>query len=390
MKRLYKQIRLINGEDDLIIDDAYFITEEDIILEVGVGEPAIDQTIDEVINLHHQFVLPGLIDCHVHLVWDGQADPQTKIDSMTQEAITLLSYKNSMDYLKIGITAVRDLASPGITVLSIRDAINEGLLSGPTIIASGPALTMTGGHVHAIGLEADGEANIMKATRQLLKSHVDVIKLMATGGIYTKGEEPGSPQLTIEELRVAVSEAHKKNKKVAAHAQGLEGIMNCIKVGVDTIEHGIYADEFALRSMKENGIALVPTMIVMKQLATDPRVMTWAQEKAKNVVIPHEVMLEKAIQVGVKIATGTDCGSPVTPPHLYFDEMIIMHEAGMSTMEVIKSSTSIAAEVIDLQNHGKIKPGYKADFLVCKKNPIEDLSILKENKDVYKNGVKIT
>lgn len=388
MRTVFVNTNLIDGESDTLIENAYVIVEEDTIIATGQGVVNLEED-DILIDLNHQYMLPGLIDCHVHLMWDGSVDPQTKINNMTQEAITLQAYGHALDYLHLGITAVRDVASPGITVLTVRDSINTGQLTGPNIIASGPAVTMTGGHVHYVGREADGHDGVMKATRQLLKEKVDLIKVMATGGIYTQGEEPGSPQLTVEEIAVAVQEAHKKNKKVAAHAEGLIGILNCIEAGVDTIEHGIYANEKALQDMKEKGITLVPTMIVMKQLATDERMLPWALEKAKKVVDPHQKMLERAIEIGVKIATGTDCGSPVTPPKFYFDELLIMNQAGMSPMDVIKASTSYAAEVIDLPNRGILKVGYKADLIVCSENPLENLAILKEDKLVYKDGQEI-
>lgn len=389
MRTVFVNINLIDGESDSLVENAYVIVEKDTIVETGQGVVKLEMN-DVLIDVNHQYMLPGLIDCHVHLMWDGSVDPQTKINNMTQEAITLQAYEHALDYLNLGITAVRDVASPGITVLTVRDAINAQQLTGPSIIASGPAVTMTGGHVHYVGREADGHDGVMKATRQLLKEKVDLIKVMATGGIYTQGEEPGSPQLTVEEIAVAVQEAHKKNKKVAAHAEGLVGILNCIEAGVDTIEHGIYANEKALQDMKAKGITLVPTMIVMKQLATDERMLPWALEKAKKVVEPHQKMLERAIEIGVKIATGTDCGSPVTPPEFYFDELLIMNQAGMSPMDVIKASTSYAAEVIDLPNRGVLKKGYKADLIVCSENPLLNLEILKKEKMVYKNGQEIS
>lgn len=383
MKKIFVNFNLIDGVSDEVIPNSYMILDGEDIVEIGVNYSNNNQ---EVIDLEDKFVLPGLIDCHVHLIWDGSVDPQFDINLMTQEEITLQAYKHSTDYLKLGITAVRDVASPGKTVLSVRDAINKGQLVGPSIIATGSAITMTGGHVHYIGFEADGEDAVRKATRDLLKQGVDCIKLMATGGIYTKGEEPGSPQLTVEELKVAVEEAHKKNKKVAAHAEGLIGIKNCIEAGVDTIEHGIYADVETLKMMKEYDVTLVPTMIVMQRLATDDRMLPWALEKAKKVVTPHEEMLRNAVQMGVKIATGTDCGSPVTPPEFYFDELLIMKNAGMESMDIIKASTSFAAETIDLENRGIIKEGYKGDFLIVTQNPLENLAVLKEEKQVYKDG----
>lgn len=386
MRTVLTNCKLIDGIADEIIENAYIVVRGEEIEEVGSGRIEPLPT-DNVMDCSGSYVLPGLIDCHVHLVWDGSPDPQGVIDRLDRESVALLAYKHATEYLRLGITTVRDVASPNRSVLSVRNAIQQKLLVGPTIVASGPAICMTGGHVHYIGLEADGADEVRKAARKLLKEGVDLIKVMATGGIYTFGEEPGSPQLTKEELTAAKEEAHKKNKKVAAHAEGLAGIRNCIDVGIDTIEHGIFADEAALIAMKEKGIFLVPTMVVMKRLATDERIAPWALEKAKHVVEPHQNMLEKAIKIGVKIATGTDCGSPVTPPAYYFDELLIMKEAGMSAMQVIQASTSVAAECLGLDDRGVIAKGKKADFIIVEQNPLDNLAVLKGKKTVVKNGV---
>ncbi|MBB2482289.1 amidohydrolase family protein [Bacillus sp. APMAM] len=386
MRTILNHCTVIDGIITNEIHDAYIILEGDQITEVGVGNVEFMPT-DHVFDCTGKYVLPGLIDCHVHLIWDGGTDPQAVVNNLSSEMEVLHAYKHATEYLQLGITTVRDVASPNNSVLTVRNAINQNLLEGPTIIASGPAICMTGGHVHYIGVEADGPDEVRKAARKLLKQGVDLIKLMATGGIYTFGEEPGSPQLTTEEMLVAVEEAHKKNKKVAAHAEGLAGIRNCIEVGVDTIEHGIFADDECLELMKEKGIYLVPTMVVMKRLAEDERIAPWALEKAKKVVAPHKSMLEKAIKLGIKIATGTDCGSPVTPPKYYFDELIVMKEAGMKPIDVIHASTRIAADCLGIQDRGVISEGKKADLLIVDQNPLDDLNALKGNKTVIKNGV---
>lgn len=389
-KWILKGGSIIDGLNDEVVENSYIKVENGRITEVKEGEPG-DTEGFEVIDCTGKYILPGLIDCHVHLVWNGSADPQSLIKNEENDRIALEAYKHALDTLKLGVTTVRDLGAPDRTVLHVRNVIDSGLLSGPTIIAAGAPICMTGGHVYYLGYESDGPDEVRKNTRRVLKEGADLVKVMATGGIYTKGEEPGSVQLTIEELSAAKEEALKKNKKVSAHADGIEGIMNCLEVGIDTIEHGIYADRQALEIMKNQGTFLVPTMAVMRQLISSPDIPAYALEKAKQVVGPHFSMLQEAVQIGVKIATGTDCGSPLTPPRYYYDELAIMHEAGMSEMEVIKASTSVAAECLGIEDQrGSISPGKYADLLIADSNPLNDLNSLRGDKLVMKNGVLVS
>lgn len=384
-KRILTNCKLIDGKSDEVRENAFIKIESDRITEVGIGEPENTEGY-VVLDCEGKYVLPGLIDCHVHLVWDGSADPQQKIHYAENEEIVLHAYSHALETLRLGITTVRDLGSPGRTILHLRDAIDAGVLEGPTIIASGAPIVMTGGHVHYLGYESDGADEVRKNTRRVFKEGADFVKVMATGGIYTKGEEPGSTQLTLEELSAAKEEALKKNKRVAAHADGLEGIMNCLEVGIDTIEHGIYADIQALEIMKNQGTFLVPTMVVMRQLTSSKDIPAFALEKAKKVLEPHFNMLKNAVEIGVKIATGTDCGSPLTPPKYYFDELLIMQEAGMTPIEVIKASTSVAADCLGVEDIGSIEEGKVADLMILNKNPLENLHVLREEKQVMKKG----
>lgn len=389
-KWILKNGSIIDGLNNEVVKNSYIKVENGKISEVQQGEP-VEKEGFEVIDCTGKHILPGLIDCHVHLVWNGSADPQSIIKNEENDRIALEAYKHALDTLKLGVTTVRDLGAPDRTVLHVRNVIDSGLLLGPTIIASGAPICMTGGHVYYLGYESDGPDEVRKNTRRVLKEGADLVKVMATGGIYTKGEEPGSVQLTIEELSAAKEEALKKNKKVSAHADGIEGIMNCLEVGIDTIEHGIYADRQALEIMKNQGTFLVPTMAVMRQLISSPDIPAYALEKAKQVVGPHFSMLQEAVQIGVKIATGTDCGSPLTPPRYYYDELAIMHEAGMSEMEVIKASTNVAAECLGIEDQrGSISPGKFADLLIVDSNPLNDLNSLRGDKLVMKNGVLVS
>lgn len=381
---IFHNAQIIDGVSNQPIEYGYLRTEGDRIVEVGEGEPASGTGLK--VDAQGGTILPGLIDAHVHLVWDGSPDPMRKVLGQPDTKLSLWAYANALKTLELGITTVRDLGSPGRTVIDLAKVAHSGALPGPNVLASGPALVMTGGHIHEISLEVDGIDALRAAARRVIKEGADLVKLMASGGIYTEGEEPGSPQLSIEEMRAAIEEAHKRQKKVAAHAEGLEGIQNALTAGVDTIEHGIFADEEALHRMADQGVALVPTMAVMRRLATDPRIPPFAQEKARVVTEPHFQMLRRAIKLGVPIATGTDAGSPCSPPDVYFEELTIMEEAGMSPMQVIQASTSVAARVIGRPDIGSLEPGQRADFILVRGNPLEELDALKSLRSVVIGG----
>lgn len=376
--------RIIDGTDASVVDHGYVRIEDTKIVDVGTGNFVGDS--DTTVNLAGKTVLPGLIDAHVHLVWNGSSDPMSRIRYSPETRVALGAYKHALNTLDCGITTVRDVGSPGRTVLDVAAAVRDGSLTGPNIVASGPALVMTGGHIHYISTEVDGADNVRSAARAVMKQGADLVKVMASGGIYTEGEQPGSPQLTVDELRAAVAEAHDREKKVSAHAEGLAGIRRALEAGVDTIEHGIYADTESLNLMKQNGVFLVPTMAVMVRLATDPRILPFAQEKAKVVTGPHFAMLEQAIRLNVPIATGTDAGSPCSPPDVYFEELEIMCRAGMAPADVIRSSTSLAAEAIGRDDLGALLPGKQADLIVVDGDPLNDLNALRSLSAVMVKG----
>jgi len=346
----------------------------------------------EEIDATGKYLTPGLIDAHVHLVWDGSGDPQAKIQGKHEDYITLVAAEQALKCVKKGLTTVRDVGGPGMAIISLRDAIDEGRLDGPKIVCSGPAIVMVGGHGWFLGREVSGKEEVRRAAREILKSGADLIKVMATGGVYTEGEEPGSPQLSVEEIKAAVEEAHNRGKRVASHAEGLKGIQNSIEAGVDSIEHCIYAGEEELKAMEKNGTYMVATLNVMQRMAdigVEGGLPEYAAQKAKEVVKVHSATFKKAVEMGVRIVTGTDLFSPYHPVEEYFTELEIMNKLGLSCFEVIKASTSEAAKLLQLEDRGVVREGKVADLLLLEANPLEDIRAFRKQIAVFKEGRRI-
>ncbi|OWZ83391.1 metal-dependent hydrolase family protein [Natranaerobius trueperi] len=385
-KLLIKSVNIIDGDSNELQENMDVLIEGEKISKI---KKTISDNEAKQIDGTKKYLVPGLIDTHVHLVWDGSGDPQSKIEKKDHTYLSLTALKQAKSCLYNGITTVRDVGSPGLTVLSLKQAINEQKAVGSNIICSGPAMVMIGGHGWFLGKEVSGEDEIRRKTREVLKEGVDLVKVMATGGIYTDGEEPGAPQLQAKEIEAAVIEAHNQGKKVASHAQGLTGIENSITAGVDSIEHCIFADDNSLQKMKEQDIFMVPTLNVMKRMANigvAGGLPEFAAKKASQVVKVHQNTFQKALDKGVKIAAGTDLFAPYLPTKEYFNELKLMNELGMSPSQVLRSATSKAAELLDITNRGIIKEGNIADLVLLNNNPLSDIGALKDQYKVIKEG----
>jgi imidazolonepropionase-like amidohydrolase len=373
-----------------VIDRGYILVEGERIQEMGEGDP-VTRGDPEVLDLRGRFLMPGLVNAHVHLVWDGSADPDARIRGLSPTCVAMVVAAQARRHLVAGITTVRDVGSLMDTVLSLRWAVNEGLWPGPNIITSGAPLTMTGGHMHpVVAWEVDGEQDILKAVRSLIKAGVDLIKVMATGGVYTPGEEPGSAQMTAGEMSVAVREAHRKGIPVAAHAEGLQGIKEALEAGVDAIEHGNYAGEEALKTMRERGVFLVPTaswfLRASREDAVELGIPGYVREKVQEVVDAQRQSLPEAIRKGVRIAVGTDAGAPLHPPENYHMEVTALREMGMDPMESLRAATLVGAMVCNREDIGRLEPGCLADVLAIDGNPLERPGDLLRVHTVMKSG----
>lgn len=340
-----------------------------------------------VIECSGRFVLPGLIDCHVHLTASGDPDELSK---SAGEPLPLRSWR-AAEYarrtLHAGITTVRDLGAAEQLNIHLAKAIATGLIEGPRILAAGLGVTMTGGHGHGfIAREADGPDEVRKAVREQLRAGAGAIKLFASGGVMTPGVDPRSPSLTETELRAGVEEAHKAFRVVAAHAQATEGIKNAIRAGVDSIEHGVWLDEEAIGLMVERGTTLVPTLTAPYLIATgglEAGIPAYMVEKAEQVLHDHVASYQRALAAGVKVAMGTDQGTPLSRPGENAQEVVRMAERGLPAGAALLAATLWAAELLGLGGVcGDLRPGLEADMLVLEGDPLADLTILTRHESI--------
>jgi imidazolonepropionase-like amidohydrolase len=252
---------------------------------------------------------------------------------------------------------------------------------------------MTGGHAWFLGREADGPDAVRHAVREELKGGASCIKFMASGGVYGHAEEPGAPQLTTKEMRAGVEEAHKAGRKVAAHAYSVEAISNALEAGVDSIEHGSFLDAKTAERMQEEGVYLVPTISVYAAMyAKGPELGApdYIQRKTPELLDASREAFRLALEVGVPIAAGTDCGAPGHPHGSLPEELRLMVEAGATPMQALHCGSAAAAELLGIGEYlGTLEPGKKADLVAVSGNPLQDIGALRDVRLVLRNGVEV-
>ena len=344
---------------------------------------------DDVLDLKGYFILPGLIDMHVHLCWDGSVDPTETLRKESREMTLLRMVHHCRETLLSGITTVRDLGSIDDLSLDLSVAVEKGLVLGPRIIGAGQSLIMTGGHDPFWGICVDGPWEALKAARKQVEKGAEVLKVSATGGVYGREEreEVGLSELTREELESICREAHRRGIRVASHALGREGVANSFFAGCDTIEHGIFASEEILQNMSHQGTYLTPTLFIYKKIA-EGNAPFYAKEKAKRVIEQHHWCFSEAQKKRVKILAGSDAGSPEAPHPSLFFEMDEMVRLGMNPLGVIRIATLVNAEALGMKDIlGSLKEGKMADLLILKGDPSMDLSPLNQIWGILKRGI---
>lgn len=345
----------------------------------------------KITRLNGGYVFPGLIDLHVHLMWDGTANPVHTHEKESYEQKLIRAVATSQTYIKNGITTVRDLGSIDDIALHVAEAIDRNLVAGTRIIASGKTLTMTGGHDPFWARFCDGKDEALKGVREQIYKNAKVIKVSATGGVYGRavGEGAENAELSYEELKVICEESHRFGLKVASHAIGREGILNSIKAGVDSIEHGHYLDDELIDLMITNNVAWVPTLYIYKQIAEIDGIPTYAQEKARKITAMHKEAFISFFKSGVIVGAGSDAGSCLTPHPSVIEELQLMK--GFCPKEIksiLKTATSNAGKILGM-NVGQIEEGFRADFIHLANNPLENIDVLKDVLSVFQDGKNI-
>lgn len=385
MAVIFRDAFIIDGKGN-VIDRGFVVVEKNRISKVGKGPGPAEQSGDEVIDLGGRSLLPGFIDCHVHLCIDGSADPMQSLRKDSEQMVTLKAARNAYLSLLAGVTTIRDLGSlNGITV-SLRDAINLGITIGPRIVCCNQAVCITGGQGWEFSRQADGVDEVRQAVREQFRTGANFIKLMSTGGVMTPGIDPGAAQFTYEELRAGVEEAHKAGRKAASHAQGNEGIKNSLRAGIDTIEHGIFLDDEAIGLFLEKKAVLVPTLSApfnIMEKGEKSGIPAFVIEKTERVKDTHTESTKKAYQAGIPIAMGADAGTPFNGHGENLKELELLVAIGLSPMEAILSATHIAAETVGLgQMIGTIEEGKLADLIVVEGDPVKDIKILQNKNNI--------
>lgn len=394
--------KLIDVAKGQVLNEYSIIVEGNTITKVQAGYTKPAGT-DKVIDLKNKTVLPGLIDCHVHM--EHETSPTRYLENFTYNPAdyAFQSVVYAERTLMTGFTTVRDLGGTGVNI-SLRNAINKKLIKGPRIYTAGKIIASTGGHADptngfrddlmgdpgpAAGV-ANGPDECRKAVRQRYKEGSDLIKITASGGVLSVAKSGENPQFTEEEIKAIVETAHDYGFKVAAHCHGAEAMKRAVRAGVNSIEHGTFMDEEVMQLMKQHGTYFVPTIIAGKSVADSAKKPGYypALVTPKALAIGPKIQntFAKAYKAGVKIAFGTDAG--VYAHGKNWMEFIYMTEAGMPPMEAIQSATVSAADLIGVSDKiGSIEKGKLADIIAVEGDPVKDIQVMGKVAFVMKDGV---
>jgi imidazolonepropionase-like amidohydrolase len=378
-------VRLIDGCGP-VRERATILIQGSRIMAVGEDRSTPVPRRSREVDVQGLTVLPGLIDCHIHLCWGGEADVVRTIRDEDPGFTLLKAATYARRTLEAGFTTVRDLGFRDHSVFALKQAIEAGLIPGPRILAAGLAICMTGGHARFIGRQADGPTDIVGAVREQLTAGADVIKFIASGGVLTPDTSPDCAQLSLEELTAGMAEARRAGRRVAAHAHAAEGMKNAVRAGAHSIEHATLMDDEAAALMRDHSVFMVPTLSALATTAgciLSSGIPATALERAQSMRDRHIASFKKAIRAGIAIALGTDAGTPFNYHGENAQELERMVSLGLSPMEAIMAGTSKAACLLGIdQSVGTIEAGKQADLLIIDGNPLKRISLLRDRSRI--------
>ena len=377
-------------------DSQTIVVVGDTIQSIAPSSSVPSETGDNVIDLGQMYAMPGMIDVHTHLTMNPDFDPFLELtETDAKDAIN--GVVNARTTLLAGFTSVRNVGANGFVDVDLRDAINAGQVPGPHMLVSGPLIGITGGHCddnllpiryHTVGDGvADGIPAVQHKVRENIKYGADLIKICATGGVLSKGDDPQASQFTLEEMQAIVADAHRLGRKVAAHAHGAQGILWATEAGVDSIEHGSYIDDAGIAAMKQHGTYLVPTLYLEDWMLQSGHLPPFYQQKMIDVSKVAKANIKRAMQAGVKIALGTDAA--VYPHGLNAHELdVYVNQLGMAPLAALQTTTINAVNLMGWSaKTGTIEPGKWADIIAVNANPLDDVRVLQHVPFVMKAGV---
>ena len=350
----------------------------------------------QIVELPDTILLPGFIDTHVHLIGNNELNGYQSVGESSYLA-TLYGARNAEATLLAGFTTVRNVGAGSYTDVALKTAINRGVIDGPRMYVSGPALGITGGHCdnnlmpYERSMPSQGVVDspweARKKVRENRKFGADLIKFCATGGVMSKNTDVNAKQFTYEEMKAIVDEAHNHGMRVAAHAHGLDGIRTALKAGVDSIEHSSFIDEEAIQMAIENGAFLSMDIFVSDYILGEGAkkgILEESLEKERKVGLQQRQNFKRAVAMGAKITFGTDAGIYKHGDNAR--QFAYMVEWGMSPLQAIQAATIVGSELIGSNNIGQIKENYFADIVGVKSNPLNNISSLEDVSFVMKDG----
>ncbi|MBI1786011.1 MAG: amidohydrolase family protein [Acidobacteria bacterium] len=387
---------LLDVRADRLVANAVVVVEGEKVQQAGPASSATPPGAAKTIDLSDAVCLPGLIDVHVHLTSGEKRGYQSLGVSLPRK--TVWGVRNAGTTLRAGFTTARNVGAPGYADVALRDAIEEGDIEGPRLLVAGPSLGITGGHCddnllapefrHTSAGVADGPWAARAKVREVVKYGADLIKICASGGVMSKGDQPGTPQYTPEEMRAIVEEAHKLGRKVAAHAHGAQSIKDAIRSGVDSVEHASFIDQEGIALAKQYGTYLVFDIYnddYILEHGAKAGMLPESIEKERQVGAVQRENFRQAFLAGARMAFGTDAG--VYPHGDNGRQFAYMVKFGMKPIQAIRAATLDAASLLGWADKvGAVEPGKWADIIAVRGNPLEDVRTLEQVRFVMKGG----